>query len=69
MTTLQKVEIASRFRRSVRIDVDINDPSALEHFYCPRSFADALKAMAQHLSALSRPLCLCEARRVVFPFL
>lgn len=51
MTTVQKVEIASRFRRSVRIDVDINDPSALEHFYCPRSFADALKAMAQHLSA------------------
>jgi len=51
MTTKSSVEIAARFRRSVRIDVDLNDPSALESFYCPRSFAEALQAMAQHLKA------------------
>lgn len=45
------VAISARFRRSVRIDVDLNDPAALESFYCPRSFADALSAMAQHLSS------------------
>src|SRR5262249_57372243 len=51
MSRAAKVEIAARFRRSVRIDVDLDDPSALENFYCPRSFAEALTALASHLKS------------------
>src|SRR5262249_52885980 len=43
------VQIAARFRRSVRIDTDINDPTSLESFYCPKSFADGLVTIARHL--------------------
>lgn len=45
------VEIAARFRRSVRIDTDINDPASLESFYCPKSFADGLVGIAEHLKS------------------
>ncbi len=45
----QRIEIAARFRRSVRIDVDLDAPDALEGFYCPPSFADALTDMARHI--------------------
>lgn len=45
------VGITARFRRSVRIDVDLDDPSALESFYCPSSFSDALSVMAKHLTS------------------
>lgn len=51
MSTATLIEIAPRFRRSVRIDADLHDPSALESFYCPRSFAGAITAMAAHLKA------------------
>ena len=37
------------FQRSIRIDTDIGDPSALEGFICPRSYAVVLETMARHL--------------------
>lgn len=51
MTTLTKdVRVARRFRRSVRIDSDLADPSALEGFVCPPSSAALLQTMAKHIS-------------------
>jgi hypothetical protein len=51
MSKSASVEIAARFRRSVRIDIDIDDPASLESFYCPKSFAEGLMAIAGHLKA------------------
>lgn len=45
------VEINARFRRSVRIDADLDAPDALEGFYCPPSFAHALTSMARHIGS------------------
>ena len=51
MTTLvERVRVARRFQRSVRIDTDLTDPAALEGFICPRSSADVLLRMTQHFS-------------------
>jgi hypothetical protein len=44
------VHIARRFQRSVRIDTDLRDPKALDGFVCPRSSAEVLKTMAQHVA-------------------
>ena len=44
------VHIVRRFRRSIRIDSDLSDKTALEGFICPKSSADTLIAMAQHVS-------------------
>ena len=46
----ERVHIANRFLRSVRIDTDLTDGSALEGYICPQSFADVLKTMANHIS-------------------
>ena len=36
MTTLaDRVHVGRRFRRSIRIDTDLSDSSALEGFVCP----------------------------------
>ncbi len=43
------VRIARRFQRSIRIDSDIGDPSALEGFICPRSYAEILETMVRHI--------------------
>ena len=48
-----KVHIARRFQRAVRIDTDIHHPAALEGFICPQSSADVLLSMARHLSEVS----------------
>ncbi len=45
----EKVHIARRFQRSVRIDADISSSDALDGFVCPRSSSDVLVAMANHL--------------------
>ena len=51
MTTLTKeVRVARRFRRSIRIDTDLADPTALEGFVCPPSSAALLQTMANHIS-------------------
>ena len=35
---LEDVHIAQRFRRSIRIDTDLNDEKALDGFVCPEVF-------------------------------
>ena len=51
MTTLaDRVNVARRFRRSIRIDTDISDPTALEGFLCPPSSAAVLRTMAKHIA-------------------
>ena len=50
MSLVERVRVARRFQKSVRIDTDLSDPSALEGFVCPPSSAVALRTMAQHIS-------------------
>lgn len=45
-----RVHIARRFLRSVRIDSDYGDAGALEGFVCPQSSADVLTTMARHVA-------------------
>ena len=50
MSTLAtKVRVNRRFQRSIRVDTDINEPSALEGFICPSSTAQALLSMARQV--------------------
>ena len=50
MTTLaDRVHVARRFRRSIRIDTDLSDPTALNGFVCPPSSAAVLQIMAKHV--------------------
>ena len=46
----EKVEVARRFQRSVRIDTDLNLKDALEGFICPQSSLDVLLSMTRHIS-------------------
>lgn len=46
----ERVRIARRFLRSVRIDSDLEDAAAVEGFVCPQSSADILLTMARHVS-------------------
>ena len=46
----EHVHIARRFLRSIRIDTDLTDSSALEGFICPQSSTDLLMTMARHVS-------------------
>lgn len=50
MSLADKVKIARRFQRSIRIDVDAKSPSALEGFICPASSAEVLLQMSNHVS-------------------
>ena len=45
-----RIRIARRFLRSIRIDSDFGNPASLEGFICPQSFADVLLTMARHVS-------------------
>ena len=45
-----RVFVARRFQRAVRIDTDLGDPSALEGFICPQSSAVVLETMAKHVA-------------------
>ena len=48
MSTLStRVRVNRRFQRSIRVDTDIDEPSALEGFVCPPSAAQALLSMAR----------------------
>ena len=50
MTVLaDRVHVGRRFRRSIRIDSDLSDPTALEGFLCPPSSAAVLRTMAKHV--------------------
>ncbi len=46
----KRVRIARRFMRSIRIDADLGEDTALEGFICPQSSADVLTTMARHVS-------------------
>lgn len=46
----ERVRIARRFLRSIRIDTDLGDAQALEGYICPQSSADVLLTMARHVS-------------------
>ena len=46
----EHVHIARRFLRSIRIDTDLTESSALEGFICPQSSKDVLITMARHVS-------------------
>ena len=46
----EHVHIARRFLRSIRIDTDLTESSALEGFICPQSSSDVLMDMAHHVS-------------------
>lgn len=50
MSKLQSeiVRVARRFTRSIRVDTDLSDPSALEGYICSQSAADALLVMGRH---------------------
>jgi len=45
-----RIRIARRFLRSIRIDTDICDARVLEGFVCPQSSAEILLTMARHVS-------------------
>ena len=49
MMLADRVEVARRFRRSVRIDADIATSGALNGFVCPKSSAETLVTIARHV--------------------
>ncbi|ADE13305.1 putative ATP-binding protein [Nitrosococcus halophilus Nc 4] len=50
MSLADCVHIARRFQRSVRIDTDLTKANALEGFICPKSSAEVLRTMANHVA-------------------
>ncbi len=50
MALAERVRIARRFLRSVRIDADLGNATALEGFVCPESSAEVLLTMARHVA-------------------
>ncbi len=48
MKLAERVHVARRYQRSIRIDTDFGDPAALEGFVCPQSSGDVLETMARH---------------------
>ncbi len=50
MSLKDRVRIARRFLRSVRINADLGSANALDGFVCPQSSAEVLAAMARHVS-------------------
>ena len=49
MALVDRIRIARRFRRAIRIDTDLGDPAALDGFICPKSSAEVLETMARHV--------------------
>ena len=50
MPLSDRVVVSRRFRRAIRVDTDLRDPSAIEGFVCPESSATVLETMARHVS-------------------
>src|SRR5207302_127839 len=48
MSMVDRIRIARRFQRSIRIDTDLTTTKALEGFVCPQSSAEVLLTMARH---------------------
>ena len=51
MALSERVNVARRYQRAIRIDTDIGDSAALEGFICPKSSVDVLETMAKHILA------------------
>ena len=49
MALADRVHVAGRYRRAIRLEADLGDASALEGFICPRSSADVLESLARHV--------------------
>ena len=50
MALNERVRIARRYLKSIRIDTDLGNVAALEGFVCPQSSANILTTMARHVS-------------------
>ena len=50
MGLADRIRIARRYQRAIRIDSDLGDPAALDGFICPRSSAEVLETMARHVT-------------------
>lgn len=50
MALKDRVHIARRFQKSIRIDTDLGEQNALDGFICPKSSANILLSMAKHVS-------------------
>ena len=50
MVLADRVHVARRYQRAIRIDTDLGDPAALEGFVCLRSSAEVLETMARHVA-------------------
>lgn len=49
MALSERVHVAPRFQRAIRIDTDLDDPRALEGFLCPQSAVQTLLTMGRHV--------------------
>ena len=49
MAFADRVHVAGRYRRAIRLEADLGDASALEGFICSRSSADVLESLARHV--------------------
>ena len=49
MSLAERVQVARRYQRAIRLETDFGDPSALEGFICPQSSNDLLDVMARHV--------------------
>ncbi len=50
MALKNRVHIARRFQKAIRIDTDLEEPNALDGFICPQSSENILLSMARHVS-------------------
>ena len=50
MPLADRVSVSRRFRRAIRIDTDLSDPTTLAGFVCPRSSSALLENMARQVS-------------------
>ncbi|MCY3710486.1 MAG: hypothetical protein OXG26_16470 [Caldilineaceae bacterium] len=50
MPLADRVKVARRFQRAIRIDTDLDSSFALDGFVCPHSFGVLLENMARHVS-------------------
>ena len=50
MALAERIHIARRFQRAIRIDTDFNDSGGLDGFICPKSSEDVLATTAHHVA-------------------
>jgi energy-coupling factor transporter ATP-binding protein EcfA2 len=49
MSLKNTVSVSQRFQRAVRIDLDLDEPNALNGFVCPQSSSEVLTSMSAHI--------------------